>query len=93
MPDAAGLKIVIAGTREDWPGRAQTLTPRDPTTHGGGTATGSGARPGTARFPVDGCSGVRQGDGLRTRGREVEPGLRRLATRAEDADDGGETMH
>ena len=30
---------------------------------GGGTATGSkhGARPGTAHFPVDGCSGVRQG--------------------------------
>ena len=31
MPDAAGPKIVIAGTREDWPGGAQTLTPRDPT--------------------------------------------------------------
>ena len=25
MPDAAGPKIVIAGTREDWPGGAQTL--------------------------------------------------------------------
>ena len=31
MPDAAGPEIVIAGTREDWPGGAQTLTPRDPT--------------------------------------------------------------
>ena len=31
MPDAAGPRIVIAGTREDWPGGAQTLTPRDPT--------------------------------------------------------------
>ena len=31
MPDAVGPKIVIAGTREDWPGGAQTLTPRDPT--------------------------------------------------------------
>ena len=31
MPDTAGPKIVIAGTREDWPGGAQTLTPRDPT--------------------------------------------------------------
>ena len=31
MPDAAGPKIVIAGTREDWPGGAQTRTPRDPT--------------------------------------------------------------
>ena len=29
MPDAAGPEIVIAGTREDWPGGAQTLTPRD----------------------------------------------------------------
>ena len=28
MPDAAGPEIVIAGTREDWPGGAQTLTPR-----------------------------------------------------------------
>ncbi len=31
MPDAVGPKIVIAGTREDWPGGAQTLTSRDPT--------------------------------------------------------------
>ena len=32
-----------------------------------------GARPGTAHFPVvDGCSRVRQGDGLQTRGREIE---------------------
>ena len=31
MPDAAGPKIVIAGTREDWPGGSQTLTPREPT--------------------------------------------------------------
>ena len=31
MPDAAGPKIVIAGTRKDWPGGAQTLMPRDPT--------------------------------------------------------------
>ena len=31
MPDAAGPTIVIAGTREDWPGGPRTLTPRDPT--------------------------------------------------------------
>ena len=30
-PTPPGPKIVIAGTREDWPGGAQTLTPRDPT--------------------------------------------------------------
>ena len=34
---SSGPKIVIAGTREDWPGGVQTLTPRDPTREPNGT--------------------------------------------------------
>ena len=37
MPDAAGPTIVIAGTREDWPGGPRTLTPRYPTREPNGT--------------------------------------------------------
>ena len=64
MPDAAGPEIVIAGTREDWPGGAQTLTPRDPCRKpnrriicSGPSSTRPGARcgSGSRRRPSAGC--------------------------------------
>ena len=77
MPDADGPKIVIAGTREDWPGGAQTLTPRDPTREPNGRILWFGAAldadggrvvafAGRARFDgVNSGVGERTGDDVR----------------------------
>ena len=43
MPDAAGPEIVIAGTREDWPGGARTLTPHPPSREPNGRTCWFGA--------------------------------------------------
>ena len=43
MPNAAGPEIVIAGTREDWPGGPRTLTPREPTREANGRILWFGA--------------------------------------------------
>ena len=43
MLNAAGPEIVIAGTREDWPGGPRTLTPREPTREANGRILWFGA--------------------------------------------------
>ena len=94
MPDAAGPEIVIAGTREDWPGGAQTLTPRDPTREPNGrlwfgaepTRTGASVVPdhGGGRRPV---SPHRPPPAWLMPDRQLQPELNRFEVRVSNAGD------